>query len=399
MIQSPWTNWWQDDLPCEFDKSETKKNNQYLIELLGENWLEKRIGRGNKHHPLLKRWMNNGANSYLELNSLAEDIQLIENKPDFETILKDLKSMNTCKATWHVIRCAAMFERCEKGVVSRFHPQTSEASPDFSLNIGGNEYSVECKLLVESECEVEFGRYSDNLLQSIKSSVLAEELIYPQISIVIKCYESLPEISSVIESLKVGIDKFQGKSIKGEFEQYNIFIDPQNVTKKDFSSHKSVYIFCPRSIKENIRVEGRIKSASGQLKQYDSEMSGLVCLGVGQHQDPYYIRDRLVERFKNRQLRSISGVMLLRSGTFIEKPKRSTLDLVSIISNENATMRVPTKDLKLCPLGVYGKLIDDSRNLNEVSAYRKMVVEDKVVNPEAGLYMADIRHLTKEMLE
>ncbi|MFT6791758.1 MAG: hypothetical protein ACJA04_000971 [Cellvibrionaceae bacterium] len=400
MIQSPWTKWWQDDFPCEFDKAKTNKNNQYLIKLLGENWLKKRILRNHRCHPLLMRWLSNGCYSYLELNALAEDIRLIENKPNFKTILNGLKSKNTCIATWHVIHCAAMFERGEKCVVSRFHAQTSKTSPDFSLNIDGKYYPVECKRLIESDYEVEFNKYAKKLLTSIKSSILTGKLIYPQISIVIKCYESLPEISRVTETIKEGMGKFQGQSIKGAFEQCNIFIDPQNLTKKDFSSHKSVYIFCPRSIKENTRVEGRIKSASKQLKQYDSEISGLVCIGIGQHQDPYYIGDKLVERFKRGELRSVSGVILLRSGTFLGKPKYTVSDLTGMISNVNATMKLPRKNLKFRPLGMHGTLTDD-RNLNEVSSYRVASVEGTRVNLSSGTLLSapNIKYIPKEMLE
>jgi len=398
MIESNWITWWQDDLPCEFSKNKTRKNHEYLVKVLGENWLKKRIRRGATNNPIIQRWTNNGANAYLELNALAEDIYLIEHKPGFKTILNDLKSTNTCAPTWHVIRCAAMFERGEEGVVSRFHLQTAESSPDFSLNIGSKEYPVEGKLLVESECEIEFAKYSGKLLDSINKLVLEDRLFYPQISIVIKCFEYLPEIQNIVESLKVGLRNYTEQSIKGSFDKFNIFIDPENVIKKNFLDHKSVYIFCPRSIKEVIRTEGRIKSASSQLKKYDREMSGFVCIGIGEHQDPYHIRDRLIERFSKSQLKSISGVLMLRAGTYLQKPKRSTLDLISIISNVNATMRIPTENLKYCPLGFSGKLIDGARNTNEVSAYRRMVVEGKVANPEAGLYMPDIKCLTNEML-
>lgn len=399
MIDSPWISWWQDDLPCEFGQKQTEENGQYLINILGESWLKKRIHRRDVHHPVIQRWINNGANSYLELNSLAEDIRLIDKKPHIETILNDIKSTNRCIATWHVIHCAAMFERGEKGIVSRFHPQTSCSSPDFSLTIEDNEYPVEAKLLTQSESEIEFGIYSDNLIAKIDNSVFVQDVIYPQITIIIKCFESLPDIGDVIKSLKESLNNYRGKSIKNAFNTFNIFIEPSIAVETDFSTHKSVYIFCPRNQKENIRMESRIKDASSQLKKYDLSISGIVCLGIGQHQDPYYIRERLVERFQNKQLKAVSIVILLRTGTYLQKPKRSILDLISIISNKNATQRVPNSSLKFQPLGIYGKLIDENHILNGISSYVKMIVEGKTVHSGASLYMPDIKYLTKEMLQ
>jgi len=400
MINSQWTSWWQNDIPCQFSQKQTEENKQYLIKIFSESWLKKRIhGKKGNGNPLVQRWINNGVNSYLELNSLAEDIRLLGKKPCFETILKDLKSTNTCMATWHVIHSAALFERAEKGVITRFYNQTSSSAPDFSLTIGGSEYPVEAKLLTQSECEIEFEVYSRKLIEQISSLLLVQNLIYPQIMIVIKCFESLPDYNDIINSLKQGLHNYKGKSMKGSFNKYNVFIDSPVVSKKDFTYHKTIYIFSPRSDKENIRMEGRVKDASKQLKKHDSELSGFVFLGIGEHQDPYYAKNRLLQRFQNRQLKAVSSVVLLRSGTYLQKPKRTIIDLISIISNKNATKKVSTSKLIFRPIGLCDKLIQDNHITNKVSSYRTMIVEGKIAHTDVSLIMPDIKYLTTEMLQ
>jgi len=91
----------------------------------------------------------------------------------------------------------------------------------------------------------------------------------------------------------------------------------------------------------------------------------------------------------------------LPSSEILEKPKSTILDTLTIIPNESAIMKVPTENLKLCPLGILGKL-DGRRNLSHVSAYRRgfAIAAPKTVNPGSRLLrIPNVTHLTKTMLE
>lgn len=395
MIESQWTTWWQIDFPCEFDRLTTEKNNKCLIEVLGEEWLSKRIKKKSVKNPLIQRWLNNGAKSFLELNALAEDIKLIRNIPGFETILNDLKVSDYCMATWHIIRTAAMFERAKKGIVTVFHPQTSQSIPDFSILINDKEYAVEGKLLVKSECEKTFSDYSSKLLKRINKKVYLDNQIYPQVLVVLKDFNSLPEIPDVTKSIIDGVKGYNGEAIKGSFEKFNIFIEPSKVTKKEFSTHKLINILCPRSEKENLRASERIKGASGQLKKYLKDMSGIVCIGITQHQDPFCIREALIKRFENHQLRSISEVILIKTGVHFGSPKNSTLDIIGTVRNVNAIKEVPTKGVELKPIGLSDSFIF---NKDLISSYRAVEVEGKIVDTNFELQMPDIRYLSSNHL-
>lgn len=94
----------------------------------------------------------------------------------------------------------------------------------------------------------------------------------------------------------------------------------------------------------------------------------------------------------------VSSVILIRSGTYMEPPKRSIIDLISIVSNKSAKYSVPG-NLKFQPLGMYGKLIEDNCIPNVIPAYRHMTVEGKVRHSNAGPFMPAIKELKKEMLE
>ena len=398
MIQSLLDTWWQDDLPCEFDKIRTKINRDYLINVLGENWIINRIQK-DIHHPIITRWNTAGANAYLELNSLAEDIRLIAEKPNFDSILKDLKDTRTCLATWHTIHCASLFERGESGSIVGFFRQTSSSIPDFSVKTGGVDYPVECKLLTDSDCQAEFGKYTDDLMKNIQTLIFADEKIYPLVYIIIKCFERLPTINNVVNSLKEGLEVYKGDKIKGAFEKFNVFIELNTASKEDFSLHKSVHIYCPRSEKENIRVEGRIKNAASQIRLFNSIDSGIVCVGINRHQDAEYIVEKITNRFLNNQLKSISCVFLIRTGTFLEPPKRTVVDLISTFKNSNSKNIVPTDNLKIGTIGASGKLLDYQNKTSGIPAYRHIVMEYKLINLNAVISSHELNHLTKEMLE
>ena len=178
-----WTTWWQDDLPCQFSMQRTQENAAYLVSILGESWLRRGLtSPGATNHPLLQRWLTDGAGSFLELNSLAEDLRLIESTSGVEIIIGDLLDAKQCEAAWHVIHSAALFARSDGITVAKFFPKTDRIVPDFLLRIGKKSLAVEAKILTTSEKEDTFVRYASDLCDKIFTTLYLNKLYTHQYS-------------------------------------------------------------------------------------------------------------------------------------------------------------------------------------------------------------------------
>jgi hypothetical protein len=88
---------------------------------------------------------------------------------------------------------------------------------------------------------------------------------------------------------------------------------------------ETLSLLCPRSDKENLRAESRVKDAAHQL--VSDETSGILSIGLRKQQDPLAIRDRLLFNFARGKFSSVSSVALSLSGTHLEAPRRSVVDL------------------------------------------------------------------------
>jgi hypothetical protein len=191
---APWVTWWQDDLPCQFSRERACENCAYLLDAFGESWVDQgmaKAGRGN--HPLRRRWSNNGANSFLELNGLAEDLRIIDSVPGIDALVEELKNSEKSEPARHVIRCAALFGRDKNIRILEFPAQKSATIPDFFLGLNGSSLAVEAKLLSESSEEKMFEEYADMLVRQIFTHVVGAIAIYPQISVIIKNSNALPD--------------------------------------------------------------------------------------------------------------------------------------------------------------------------------------------------------------
>jgi hypothetical protein len=199
---APWAAWWQDDLPCLFTGEQAAKNHALLVEILDGYWLSKADHLS--PHPILSRWANNGAGSFLELNALADDMRLVRNVPGFETVLHDLENASTADSAWHAVHGAALFERHTPGCVVKFFPQTDVSLPDFLLRLAGADIPVEAKLLTRSQTEQEFNRYGQALTKRIFETVLLAGTVHPGATLVFKDSACLPPHEDVLLALSQG---------------------------------------------------------------------------------------------------------------------------------------------------------------------------------------------------
>ena len=338
--------------------------------------------------------------SFLEMNALAEDLRCVDAVPGIEDVIRDLHVSERCKPAWHVIHCSAMFVRGEGNRLVRFYPQTSEKFPDFLLELNGLPIAVEAKLMTKSEKEEYFGKWAGNLVKQVFDQVVALDRFQPFLTIVIKSSEALPNPSEIIDALRQGLVKFGDKPLVLQSALFNLFIDPSSAPRMGLTCYRYCAVLCPRSINEDLRVQDRSKRASKQLSSVtEGKYPGLMCLGVTKFQQPQHLYQLFRNRFSKGQYSSISSIMLLEAGTHVAPPKRSTVDVLSIVKN-GKTLRAVPGNLKFGCLG-FVMHMDANRPLtNEIAAYRFMEGEGRVSGePGAQLVLPDMRMLTPEMLQ
>lgn len=139
-----WTQWWQDDLPCQFTKEQAVENAAFLMRVLGKEVFVNTRFDGWRNHPLLVRWQSAGAGSFLELNVLADDIRQVEQVEGLDRCLSDLRDRNRFFSSRHTLHSAALFARSGKATVHSF---LHDDAPDFLLECDNQMISVEAKLL------------------------------------------------------------------------------------------------------------------------------------------------------------------------------------------------------------------------------------------------------------
>ena len=162
----PWFEWSQSDLPCEFSDDRTQDNRRFLERILGDAFINGR-GTDRGSHPLQNEWDNTGANSFIQVNALAEDLRLLDGKLGIAPVLHDLRDNHQCLPTWHLLHTAALFERARAGSVLEFVPADGHIAPDLVVDIAGDRVPVEAKLLTQSEDEVRFFAVANRIRQAL----------------------------------------------------------------------------------------------------------------------------------------------------------------------------------------------------------------------------------------
>ena len=390
-IPAPWSTWWQEDLPCFFSQQQTARNRDFLTETLGQSWLQKALGPTSQH-PLVIEWMTAGANSFLQLNALAEDIRILQSVRGLDAVLEDLRLGEQSLSTWHVLRAAAMF--CRAGArVDEFFAQSSVKVPDFSLSYHSVQANVEAKLLTTSEIEESFHEYAKPILDRIFVQIMNEERLHPPVSVIIKDALNLPVADEVIRSVEILLKHAPGQLRNRSF---NIFVEaPLEVPT---TLYKRCYILCPRSNKEDLRVSTRIRDASHQLQaQGLSTVSGIACVGMTQQQDPIAVRGLLLRKFRDGQYSGVSAAILLLSGTHIQPPRRSVIDLFSTISNPKShaplPLPFPFKALD------FMKRLEDHFNEPGIPAYRVLASQIRKTDENVNIRLDDVRRISPDLLK
>jgi hypothetical protein len=391
-INSPWTEWWQDDLPCRFSRDDARRNRDFLVDLLGYGWLKRALEPLSKH-PLIALWMTNGVHAFLILNALAEDARLLVAVPGFDEVVRDLRKSELCMSSWHVIRMAAMFERAGARV-SMFYQQNDKKCPDFLIEYLSSRVNVEAKLLADSDVEFAFRKYAEPLVKRVFAEGMAEEVIHPVVSVVVKSPAVLPSQTEVVNATATLLRDSGQPPKRYRSRDFNIFVDQPPAGK---GLYRNCDILCPRSDKENTRVATRIKNASAQLlSERSAGYPGVFCLGITPNQSAVFLRDLLLRRFNEGEYSGISVAYLIQSGTHLLPPRRTVLDYGVGIPNPKSPLSgsIPVKALDLCADLLVVHSIQPG-----LPAYRVAAVETRAGEGMPELRLADIRRVYQQWLE
>jgi hypothetical protein len=400
MSPPPWTTWWQTDLPSQFQPDQASKNARLLSDVLGADWLARRLGKpGAETHPIMRAWMSNGANAFFDLNALAEDLRIVRGVHGIDGVLRDLRRAELCLPTWHVIHVAALFARSEGQAVIEFLEQDDQTRPDFIVQAANETIAIEGKRFFPSRQQQEFEEFGGLLCDALLDDVFPQEGVQPLVVVVIKQPEFRPDRSVLLAAVRLALGKYTGATVALSSEQFNVFVEEMQPAPLGLSSYRGCVALSPRAVAENLRVQDRSKTASGQLQTLvDAGHSGILCLGLNEYQEAGTVAHLLNRRFGKGQYSAISSVLLIKPQVNLAPPRRCLVDLVSTVKNELSTVPLRS-NLSLSSTGVMAPLKQESPNGDGIAAYRAARVTGVVSDPaRVSLPAPDLQFLRPELL-
>lgn len=392
----PWYDWDQCDLPCMFSRERAQENRSFLEHTLDAVSLAI-DGPQPRNGYLQNIWRTTGAGAFIEINWLAEDLRLLHLKPGASSVLRDLVDSRLSQPTWHTIHTAALFERARPGAIVNFVEAQDEESPDFIVQLHGERISVEAKLLTSSTEEERFqtvAREIVDALQAPHAAVPANTIAI----VVLKQPLSANLAANVADFCKDRLPLYVNIPHVHRGPACNLILEPISPSP-GLSDYCVKYVMAPVPDSENMRVIQRAKKASKQLRSFPTTRdSGIVSIGLSDSQDSSAVFEHINERIRRGRFSGIAAVLLLKRRTFLDPPRRTTLDLLEIRKNPSAIAPI-SEVIPLRPLDGAARLSQVDPSIGGVRAYRLGIAIGKVVDPtQCSLGVPDIRVLTPEML-
>jgi hypothetical protein len=399
VVDAPWIGWMQSDgLPCFFSTPRSSSNAAFLAKVLSKRFVRSK-GNIRKGHPLLKLWDQQGVDSYLRLNGLAEDLRLVSEKPHFEEVLRDLKVDRSCDSAWHTIHTAALFERANSGGVKEFVASHNDSSiPDFILNYEGQDIAVEAKLLTRSDTETAFANSAELL---VKAALVELQHRPDALALFIVIRDALKppskkDLISALRNMKLPEGLATTLTIPGAHLQVEHLVPDSNLIER-----RLIYVLAPLHEKEYLRIRNPAKSASSQLRAADTgDGRGLLALGLTREQNSSFVFDFLEDQMRKNNLRAIGATLLIKTGTHLQPPRRTVIDLLEVRPNLYGTKPLTTP-LLFKSIDLSAVLTDAETPSLGVPAYRYSIVQGKIVDASkpVALTMPDIRRIAAQLLE
>lgn len=393
-----WAEWFVDDLPCVFSRERTRENASFLTTTLSTEFTTS-AGRARSSHPLLNLWDNSGPTSLLRLNSLAEDLRLLTEKRNVDTVIADLKDIGACPSAWHTLHAAALLERARPGTVIEFVRAKNDTVPDFIIKAAAaSRLPVEAKLLTRSELEDAFHGQAEAITRAI-STHLAGRAEGIGVVVVIKETVKKSVVSEVLAKVMQLSNQWNGSQLDFRSDEFNVRIE-RPALASGMAEHRLIHILAPVPFDEVLRVKSRARQASSQLRSLpNAERSGLLALGLSDRHDGSLVFTALERGMKAGRYRGIAATLLLKSGVHLGPPQRTTVDLAEIRFNSFAAVPADS-DIQLRSVGPMLTLTKVEPAQLDVPAYRHLLASGKPIGSGSGyLGLNDIPRVPTALLD
>jgi len=395
-----WDGWYSTDRAWLFSRERTHANACYLAEVLSADFIQF-AGRVRSVHPLLQMWDNPGPASLLSLNALAEDIRIVEKKPDAEVVLHDLRNPDTCLAAWHTLRAAALLERAHGGRVTEFVKALNETAPDFIVDFEGLRVPVEAKLLMMSMIEEEFHRVAEETTRAIIELLKGKAEGFG-VTVVLKGQPASTLTAALVSAIAELVAHWDGAPRTARTDQFNVRVEVPGLSA-GMIENRLLHILMPVPSDEVIRVKSRARHASAQLRsQPDAARSGLLALGLTDRHDGTQVFATLDSAMRAGRYRGIAATLLMKSGLQLRPPVNTVVDLAEIRFNPRAEVPL-NANIPLRGVGHMAVLTKAEPTHLDVPAYRHLLASGK---PAAGgregggafLGLNDVPRVAKDLL-
>ena len=391
-----WTNWYSDDIPCAFSRERTYANATFLSANLSAEFIAF-PQRARSAHPLLSLWDDSGPTSLLMLNSLAEDMRLLETKPNLAAVVHDLRDADACLPAWHTLRTAALLERARVNTVVEFVKAQNDTVPDFVIDVAGTRVPVETKLLMTSEIEDEFQR-SAKLISNAIIEHARGRLDALGTTIVLKETPAQPLVPAAISKFVELLWNWKGSRLEYRSDTFNVRLERPGLAA-GVAEHRLVHVLMPVPGKEALRVKGRAGTASSQLRSLpNTAKSGLLALGLSDRHDGSLIFRVLERQMRSGRYRGIAATLLLKSGVHLRSPRRTIVSLAEIRFNPGAAVPL-NNEIHLSSTGPIVSLTKAEPPSLDVAAYRHLLASGRPMSGSDGFFgLNDIPRAPSELL-
>lgn len=388
-----WYDWNQIDLPCIFSRERAQENRAFLQQTFAA--VSPAIDSP-RRGPLQKTWQTTGAGAFLEINSLAEDLRLLQHTAGVASVLRDLADARLCQPTWHMVHTAALFERARAGTVVNFIEAQNDDAPDFIVQLDGDQVPVEAKLLTLSTDEERFQSAARQIADAIQEPLA----LVPSNTIAIVALKR--PVSDTIATLVSDfcthhLPLYEGVTQVHRGPECNLLLEPMNASPgiSDYSAH---WVLAPVPDSENVRVLQRAKKASQQLRSFPTARdSGIVSIGLSDNQDGSAVFEHISERIRRGRFSGIAAVLLLKRRLHLAAPRRTTLDLLEVRKNPGATSPL-SGSIPLRPIDAAALLTKVEPAIGALRTYRLGAATGRVIDPARfALALPDIQILTPDI--
>jgi hypothetical protein len=392
----PWFDWSQDDLPCVFSRERTRSNQIFLQRVFRDFPLAFARPESRNGH-LQRLWHGNGAGDYIEINWLAEDLQLLQGKPGFFEIVRDLADMRLCLPTWHALHTAALFERARPAAVLELVVAGSSEVPDFIVDLEGARIPVEAKLLMQSDGEAAFYSLGERLIAELKGA----EHGLPEAAltlIVIKSQAADCDLRALVRFCESQLARYAGVLMEVRSNACNLFVEPMS-PPPGLANYRAVWVMTPVPETESLRVLQRARKASRQLRAFPATRnSGIMAIGLGHIHRGGEIFQHIDARVRAGRLSGIAAVLLSKRGPCFDPPIRTTVDILEVKTSPNATHPI-LGSVPLRPFANGVRMSEAEQSTGGIYAWRCGYVEGTPIDQTGTeLRLPDLRTLTPEML-